>query len=110
MYLYICYFAGYPYGGISYSILGPNIPFLLLAMLALMLLLTQVHTTKDVLFISPLLTFSRTGGNDAYGEATQDTALRELEHYQLCSQHFCFCRPFSFHKTLTLLTMGNPPI
>ena len=39
-----CHFwtAGYPYGGVSYSILGPNLPFLLLALLALMLLLTQV--------------------------------------------------------------------
>ena len=53
MYLYICYFAGYPYGGIFYSILGPNIPFLLLAILALMLLLTQVFITQDVLFYQP---------------------------------------------------------
>ena len=33
---------GYPYGGVSYSILGPNLPFLLLALLALILLLAQV--------------------------------------------------------------------
>lgn len=32
---------GYPYGGISYSILGPNLPFLLIAALALTLILAQ---------------------------------------------------------------------
>ena len=38
---------GYPYGGVSYSILGPNLPFLLLALLALILLLAQVSYHDD---------------------------------------------------------------
>ena len=47
----------------------------------------------------PMVMAMQLEDNGAWGVGTLST-----------SQHFCFCRPFSSHKTLTLLTMGNPPI
>ena len=62
-------------------------------------------------FISPLLTFSHTGDNDAFGDGNVIGRYSAMGVGTLStSQHFWFCRPFSSHKTLTLLTMGNPPI
>ena len=60
---------GYPYGGVSYSILGPNLPFLLLAMLALILL--------AILRAIPKLLARETNPPLAVGKAMRKHALVE---------------------------------